>query len=836
MVTPLLGLVACGFGLDEPTQASGRVVPTAENPALVVTLSVGEARAGQAVGVLAFLDGGAESVPVEVDISSDLEELQRLQEAIVPTRAGVHALHASASYGGELFEADLELPVTAAWPASIDLQLSDLAMPAGDGLQFAVAGTDPWGNTVTDLDVAVTVSQPAVVTVGDGALTSTTPGIYTLTATSGLLQDTETFLVTAGLPTALTLTVAPMTPERGDTSLATVIVSDAFGNAVPDEVRVWAEPSTGVDVNATAVTFYEEGTYTIRASTADGSLIDSVGPITVDSTGPDLVISSPARGTETTSTSQNVAGTVTDAMSGVASVTVNGVPATVAGSAFSVTLGLDHGMNIVEVVAVDGDGNASTDVRALLSGAYTPYGGTVPTGILARLYDNGLDMLEDMALGLLDLDTLLAGFPNPVFYDVYEECLIFCITVYELELSLTRTDFGAVTVDIDPRADGLLRLTGRVEDIRVDYEADGVVLEIGYGASGAITADAIELVADLRPVVSGGTLDLEVVNTTVNTTNFNFDFNSWIYDVVSFFGVDIEGMVEDLLVDSIRGLVEDEVPALLAEAFQDLELAFDLELADNTYTLGAEFTSATVDDHGLNLGMGTSFTAATVLSAESSPGSLTLPYTTPTFGASADEIALGLSLDFFNQMLYGLWKGGLLELQMTEEDLGVDPADLELLFPGITGLTIDVSASLPPVALPAPGALLELQIGDIGVTLYDGPVDPANVLMQLYVSAEAELSVALNADATALELGIGAMDLHFDLTAPTDARADTIAAAEGFLASLVPMLLPALTSAVTEFPIPEIEGLAIRNATMTLEGPESGFIVLAGEIDGTLSF
>lgn len=82
---------------------------------------------------------------------------------------------------------------------------------------------------------------------------------------------------------------------------------------------------------------------------------------------PTLVVTNPS-GTSSSSptysvgTSYTVSGTVTDDMSGVVSVTVNGSPATISGNTFSKTLTLSVGLNTINVVATDNEGNVSSTI------------------------------------------------------------------------------------------------------------------------------------------------------------------------------------------------------------------------------------------------------------------------------------------------------------------------------------------------------------------------------------------------------------------------------------------------------------------------------------------
>ena len=63
---------------------------------------------------------------------------------------------------------------------------------------------------------------------------------------------------------------------------------------------------------------------------------------------------------------------------------------------------------------------------------------------------------------------------------------------------------------------------------------------------------------------------------------------------------------------------------------------------------------------------------------------------------------LGLNADLVNQLFYAMWGAGVLELTLTEDDLGISTEDLSLLFPDMTGLTITTEPLLPLVAFLIP--------------------------------------------------------------------------------------------------------------------------------------
>jgi hypothetical protein len=85
----------------------------------------------------------------------------------------------------------------------------------------------------------------------------------------------------------------------------------------------------------------------------------------LDTTPPSVAITSPANGITLHTSETTVTGTVSDALSGVASVTCNGKPGSVSGSTFLCTLSLGVGANTIVVQATDTAGNTSTANRTV---------------------------------------------------------------------------------------------------------------------------------------------------------------------------------------------------------------------------------------------------------------------------------------------------------------------------------------------------------------------------------------------------------------------------------------------------------------------------------------
>jgi RHS repeat-associated protein len=109
------------------------------------------------------------------------------------------------------------------------------------------------------------------------------------------------------------------------------------------------------------------------ATDAAGNSTSTSVTIKLDKTPPSIAITSPANGATVTASSLSVTGTVSDALSGVATVTCNGSPATVQSGSFSCSLTLTSGTNTITPQATDVAGNtSSTSENITLSNAPPP--------------------------------------------------------------------------------------------------------------------------------------------------------------------------------------------------------------------------------------------------------------------------------------------------------------------------------------------------------------------------------------------------------------------------------------------------------------------------------
>jgi len=153
---------------------------------------------------------------------------------------------------------------------------------------------------------------------------------YTLKAFNGGLQDNLGELVSSGFVTI--------------NGVQVIGPSNFSQNVVEVDVPVTLQAANTIDVQ-------------VRGKPGGTLTVEIVG---VDNDPPVISITSPANGATVSASPVSVSGTVSDALSGVASVACNGAAATVQGSSFSCSVTVTSGANTITATATDNAGNTSS--------------------------------------------------------------------------------------------------------------------------------------------------------------------------------------------------------------------------------------------------------------------------------------------------------------------------------------------------------------------------------------------------------------------------------------------------------------------------------------------
>jgi len=588
-----------------------------------------------------------------------------------------------------------------------------------------------------------------------------------------------------------------------------------------------SDPSTSTEQDA--------GVSPDAGDTPDGSVPPADLP-------PTLQVDAPSRASWVTDAAVTVTGTATDDRPGLG-LTINEGPASIdASGGFSESVAAAFGLSILDSVATDSAGNVATDTRALLAGTFLPYGDRAPDAIEVQLNEGagGIAELEARGATLIESQDLGALIPNPAYQNSSESCtdLCFyplppcpvCVTWYSIVLRVTNPRIGGTELVLDPQDDEQIRLHMTISNPRLDWSASGTVIGIGGSGSGDIRAASIEVEMIVDPMIdSSGNITLNEASVTASADSFAWDMSGFLYDVLSFFGADatISNLIRDAMVDALENAVRTEVPAVIENALNDLTLSYAFPIAGRTYSLNAAPSTIRVVDTGITLGLATEVTVdETVHPGELGLGSLYAGYTPPTWGTDPG-MGVALSGDFLNQLLLALWRGGLLDIEAAPDAIGIPGALVQSVAPGATAPLIATHAGLPPVLVSgAEGHHYELQLGDLRVTLYDGPAVDGNEVAQAWASVTANVDLDVAVDGT-LRVIVSSPQLAVDVTLLSDPNGDPTQA-EALFEALVPPLLGDLGSAFGGVALPSISGFSLQNTTVHGDG---GFLVVEGELN-----
>jgi hypothetical protein len=289
----------------------------------------------------------------------------------------------------------------------------------------------------------------------------------------------------------------------------------------------------------------------------------------------------------------------------------------------------------------------------------------------------------------------------------------------------------------------------------------------------------------------------------------------------------------------VKDAVYDTVPSLLEDTLGDVRVEQAFDLTDNVYTISAVVQALDVDESGISIHMKTQVTPdeATGWGVTSGPtGSPYFGFDAPSWD-EATGTSLALSTDFINQALFAFWRGGLLDQEVTDEDLGLEMSTISLLMPGLTDLTILSLPRLPPVAVPredmSEGFEYDLQLGDMLLRVHNGEVATDTLYMDIYVAVTAPMNLDAGSDGASISLALGEPEVLVDVTYAMSEMSMSPESTEALLADLIPYYLPEITGALGEISLPSIEGFTLSSISTTMDGGDTppGYWTLSGALE-----
>jgi len=520
---------------------------------------------------------------------------------------------------------------------------------------------------------------------------------------------------------------------------------------------------------------------------------------------PVITVDYPARAAtliaEEGATTITVTGTVKSGLGDIVSFTLNDATVGLDSSgAFSQTLPVTYGPNVLSFAASDSEGHARDRVQSFLWSSEfrlptAPKEGMSPLGLGIYLDQEALDdgdpndgnddlaTIVQAAVANLDLTALFDSntpIANEAGYDIYLTSLL---------VTTTSASLDAI--------DGGLHLQTSLNDIigGLFFDCTSWTCELlGGDSTGGLAISSIVLDADLGIGANAdGTLDVTVLSVSTNINSLNlYSNNGWtdfLLTIIEPFIVggvvaDLENLLNDSVGDLLGPLLADGLSALAFQTSLDLPNLGDPE-AVISVNLVTDFAQTDFHDGvappdpsppqgGAFIERGGGYTDTLVTPYENlgipdragcglAPQTLTLPREAP--------LEIGLTDDLLNQILFAGWRGGLLEFPVGPDLLG----DVNFELFGITDLELTLSGMLAPTASDC-GAQGEL-IAHLGDLRIDGSMklQGSELTFLAYVSCDLALDVGASETGIALDItGVSAIDSELTINEPEHFEAEPL--------------------------------------------------------------
>jgi hypothetical protein len=570
------------------------------------------------------------------------------------------------------------------------------------------------------------------------------------------------------------------------------------------------------------------------------------------------------RGVYTSSPTQQVTGTVEVGEGDtLASVTVNGVVATVDGTHWSADIPLDGAavLNKVLVEATYGSGQKLRERRTVVYGdgnhaTVLPESQVLSDAVGLRINESSFTKLGPV---IKQLTTIDPGAIAPRGTVLMDECLqrIIGCTLY-----VKATTSAAPTLrDFDVQLashDGNAQATVNLYDLHIDIDVAAKVLGINTNCDLVVDADktTIDGRYTLRPNPSDPTvLDVNLVGTapTVTLTGVTHDFTSGvcslplIEQIVNSILGDVQTLMHDNLVRQLgdpdgAGALDSPVADAIESALANVHIAGPIGDA-----LGLELTSSlqsvAVDEQGLGFRATGRFASsgpvagAPNLTSSVGWGDSLGPIAATSPGGHGYDVAVGASASSFNQLLAGETERGLLNVDVNQLD-GV-PLTLKGLLDliGAGGLvtndmplTIELRPEVAPIVTTAAGpggALGELRLAGYRVTVKT--VDPSAVLMELVIDFTTGVDLSFQDGGLAFGIRAPAADA-FDVAITKNPLGIPDAIIEQVFEQLTPRVFESVQDALPKFPLPQFVGLNLQPVEVNRQG--TGFVIYTNLVPG----
>lgn len=527
------------------------------------------------------------------------------------------------------------------------------------------------------------------------------------------------------------------------------------------------------------------------------------GAPAIDPSAPRVHITSPARGAFAGDVRTiAVMGTATDD-GGVTGVLVNGVAAALgADGAWSATIPVAPGTQLIHAVARDAQGNLGKESRAVVAGPLAPITTAVPRAITAAISAQTFDAIGRGVTGFLrtgDLAATLAPY-NPVI-DVGggPDCNY-------VQAAITRIAVGsASSVALRPEPDGLAL------DVELDQVAFGMHLSYAVlcadgGRDISITASHVKVTGRIELGIASGALDIALADSDVALTGVAVDLGGLPDEVVGWLDLDAT------LGSVIAWAAEHFVAPALDVALASLGERHTVDVLGTPVDVAVAPSRIAVDAGGALIELDTALRARGDAAA---PGYVFVENDQPAM--STDHgFSLAVADDAANQLLASFWAAGGMDrtFDLTTGSYG----EIGRLYD-----RVELSAKVPPF-VSATGGALRLTIGDLIATFRNGEA----VATEIAVSAEVDVKLVTGAGGVP-RLDVGAPTTYVDVLDDRVTGANVLSNAQFEVVASFALgrVIAVGSGAIGALPLPALGGVALRDLAIA---EQAGYLVVNGNL------
>ena len=483
-------------------------------------------------------------------------------------------------------------------------------------------------------------------------------------------------------------------------------------------------------------------------------------------------------------------------------------------------------------------------------------GAVIEQAAVIDVTDDGLDAVGDLIPALVPSE-----FDIP---DMADDGSVYEYSLSGAWASLSMTDAaivpqsGVLTLD----ADMMVWLNNSSDKFDLYFEILWVISDTCHGYVDPFPAwVSIDLMLDVVPV-GDGTYALDA---TLGAMDITYDLQSsdiqledcsigYLEDVLNFFGLSLYDLILGFADDAIQGAIGDatgDIEAMIEDAFASATIQEQLDVNGAIVDLMLSPRDVEIEPDGLRIVMQGSFDGnppAECVAAYDPGGSPMTQSVPPGIGEFPSGISptthMGLlaSDDMLNQLMYAIWRGGVLcytidedfeQFPMSTSVLGIldgpdDEGPFDMLFPENMDMAIITRPVEQPMANLEGDHDVDLAVNDLGLD-FIAEVDHREARV-LALDLQANIGADLALDGATGELAIN-LDLGEGAIVPTVSSCELAVEASdlvienfgGLLDTIIEMVAGDALSGFT-FNLPAFEGMGLTELATAPAGPSADWL------------